>query len=88
VFTGRRWGAALSRLTAPMKTGDFKLWRSPAVCWWLFGLFSILSVLWQIFDIKPYPEMERDRFILTSICGVAAVLFVLLGVRATKQRRP
>ena len=70
-----------------MKIGNFRLWRSPAVCWWSFSLFSVLTVIWQVVDVKPYPDMQRDWLVLTSVCGIAAFVFFVLGIRATRQRR-
>ena len=73
--------------TTRMKTGDFKLWRSPVVCWWLFALFCVLTVIWQIITVKPYPDMQRDWLILTFGCGGAAFSFLIMGIRASRQRR-
>jgi hypothetical protein len=69
-----------------MKMGNFSLWRSRAVCWWSFALFSALTIVWQFIDVKPYPHMQRDLAILTGGCATAALLFLILAVRATRKR--
>jgi hypothetical protein len=69
-----------------MKIEDFRLWRSPAVCWWSFALFSVVTFIVQVVDVIPYPDMERDWLIL-MIGGAASSLFLLLAIRATKQKK-
>ena len=68
-------------------TGDSKLWRSPIVCWWLFFLFSVLTIICQVVDVKPYPNMQRDWLINTAVSGGLALVFLILGIRANRQRK-
>jgi hypothetical protein len=70
-----------------VKIGDFKLWRSPAVCWSLFIFFCVMSVVWQIVAVKPYPNEKRDWLVGTIILGGLALLFLVLGCRAKKQKK-
>jgi len=67
--------------------GDFRLWRSSVICWCAFALFTFLTILWQVVDIKAYPHMERDWLILTVGSGTIAFLFFVLAIRATKQKK-
>jgi hypothetical protein len=84
--TERPRRAVIQNYPTKMKTGDYKLWRSPLVCWWLFLLFSVLTIAFQIIDVKPYPNRERDSLINTAVCGGLAVAFLLLGIRANRQK--
>jgi hypothetical protein len=70
-----------------MKIGDFKLWRSAPVCWAFSVLFFVLTLAFQVVTVKPYPEMERDLLFLTVGCGSAAVLSLVLAIRAARRKR-
>lgn len=69
-----------------MSIGDFRVWRSPAVCWWLFALFAVLTIIWQLVDVKPYPNMYRDWLIGTIVFGGASAVSFILARRARKWR--
>jgi hypothetical protein len=71
---------------AHMSVGDFRLWRSPAVCWWSFALFAVLTITWQLVDVKPYPNMYRDWLVGTLVFGAAAVASFVLACRAKRRR--
>ena len=70
-----------------MKTGTFKIWRSPLICWSLFVLFTALTIIWQLADVKPYPNMRRDYVIGTVAFVGATLVFLLLARRAAKQNK-
>ena len=67
-----------------MKTGSFKIWRSPLSCWLLFGLFAFLLLVWQFVDVKPYRRGEA--IIGTAAFGAAAIVFLIFALRSSKPR--
>jgi len=69
-----------------MKTGDFKLWRSPVVCWMLFALFFVFLVLVQTVTTVPYPNSARDELILSLTSSVGAIVSFVFARRASKLR--
>jgi hypothetical protein len=71
-----------------MKPGTLKLWQSPTVCWSGCILFGALTFIWQVVDVKPYPNMHRDYFIGTVVFGAASLLFLFLALRARRRTGP
>ena len=69
-----------------MKIGSFKLWRSPWVCWALFVFFAVLSFCWQIVDVHPYPNMDRDYAVGSLALGGATIVSYFFARYATKRR--
>jgi hypothetical protein len=70
-----------------MKTGALKVWHSSVICWSICVLFGVLSILWQVVTVKPYPDMERDYFIGTIAFGIGTLLFFGLALRARRRNR-
>ena len=68
-----------------MKLGTLKVWQSQAVCWSICAIFGVLTLVWQVLDVKPYPHMQRDYLIGTIGFGAAAVLFLVLAVCARRR---
>ena len=68
-----------------MKTGDLRFWRSSMVCWALFSLFTVLTLIWQTVDDMPYPHKERDDLVGTIGFGGLAVGFFVLALRDKKS---
>lgn len=71
-----------------MKAGTLKVWQSPAICWSCCILFAALTLIWQVVDVKPYPNMQRDYLLGTVAFGAATVLFLFLAFRARRRTGP
>jgi hypothetical protein len=69
-----------------MKIGDYRVWRSPAVCWCAFAFFAVFTVLLIVVDVRPYPGQQRDRWLSTLGSGAAALGSFLAAVRAAKNK--
>ena len=82
VLTFTRRSATDGRKGDTMKTGDFRFWHSRIICWWLFALFAVLTIIWQLIDVKPYPHMNRDFLTGTIVLGGLTVGFFILARRA------
>lgn len=65
-----------------MKLGDPRLWRSRLVCGCSFFLFTVLALAMYLVDVKPYPNEQRDRALLTSPFVCAAGISLILALRA------
>ena len=63
------------------------MWESPAICWSLCGLSAFLTVIWQLVDVVPYPNMNRDLVLGTLAFGGATILFFLLARRAGSKTK-
>ena len=50
-------------------------------------LFGVLTICWQLVDVKPYPNMQRDYLVGTIGFGVASALFLILALRARRRIR-
>jgi hypothetical protein len=73
-----------------MRTGDFKLWRSPVVCWALSVFFLVLAGVWFVVGSqapnKSHPEGQRYLLAFAGVSASVAVLFFVLGLRAIRKR--
>jgi hypothetical protein len=67
-----------------MRIGDFRVWRSTTVCWGLFALFVVLTIIWQLIDVKPYANMHRDWLIGTIVFSCASAVSFIFARRARK----
>ncbi len=75
-----------------MKSGSFKIWRSPIVCWGFFALFLVpgLLLLWAGSQPVTKSYSDADRHILLLVGGVCTILaFVSMGLawRAWRNQR-
>ena len=69
-----------------MKTGDFRLWRSKIACWWLFGFFFAVTVIWQfVVAMNPKAGAHRDWLVGTIVFGSMAVVCFILACYARKR---
>ena len=55
-----------------MKTGDFRLRRSKIICWWLFGLFTVATLI-SLIVIMMNPYLGGEGLVIPPI--LAAVFF-------------
>jgi hypothetical protein len=69
-----------------MKIRAFRLWRSPTFYWCLFALFVYLTIIWQLVDVKPYPDMYRDEVVGTAVFGAGALASFILACRAKRRK--
>jgi hypothetical protein len=70
-----------------MKIAASKFWRLPIFYWCLFALFVYLTVIWQLVDVKPYPNMYRDEIVGTVLFGSGALASFILACRAKRRKR-
>jgi hypothetical protein len=69
-----------------MKVKVSRIWRSPVICWSLCVLFTVLTIMWQLVDVKPYPGMRRDYLTGTVLFAAAAIAFLVLARRVAKHK--
>jgi hypothetical protein len=53
---------------------------STRIWWVLFGLSAWMFVLQQLVTVRPYPNLKRDSAIWSIALGLAALVFLFLGV--------